>query len=120
MLLNQIKALALLTECRGDEIWSVAYCEEAGVPQPWIEQLSDAFESGFKFDRDTIYVEGEVVNQYYGVSDRDIAFKLAEFFRYRSLCGDSHVAGANSRSTSDQRSDRRTLISRSVQPQPMR
>lgn len=79
MLLNRIKALALLTECRGDEIWSVPYCEEAGVPQPWIEQLSDAFESGFKFDRDTIYVGGEVVNQYYGVSDRDIAFKLAEF-----------------------------------------
>ena len=37
------------------------------------------FESGFKFDRDTVYVDGQVVNQYHGVSDRDLAFKLAEF-----------------------------------------
>ena len=76
---TQLKALMLLNECHGDEIWSAAYCQQRGVPAAWVEELADCYESGFRFDRDTIYVENRPVNQYFGVRDRDLAFKLAEF-----------------------------------------
>ena len=79
MALSRMRALALLSECIGDEIWPIELCEEKGVPQDWIMELANAFESGFRSDRQTIYYEGKVVNQYHGVSDRDLAFKLAEF-----------------------------------------
>ena len=69
----------MLSECTGDEIWSVAYCEQRGVPKSWIEELADCLESGFRFDRETIYENNQVVNQYHGVTDRDLAYKLAEF-----------------------------------------
>jgi hypothetical protein len=72
------RALAILSECTGDEIWSAEYCRAAGVPDTWIEALSDAFESGFQRDRDTIYVENGKTNQYHGVRDVDLALKLAE------------------------------------------
>ncbi len=74
-----MKALVLLGECIGDEIWPVGMCQGKGVPQAWIDELSDAFESGFRSDRQTIYYEGKQVHQYHGVSDRDLAYKLAEF-----------------------------------------
>ena len=79
MPLSRMKALALLGQCQGDEIWSVAVCRQAGVPSDWIEELAEAFESGFRSDSQTIYYEGQVVNQYHGISDRDLAYKLAEF-----------------------------------------
>jgi len=69
----------LLNECNGDEIWSVAYCQQQDVPRAWVEELADCYESGFRFDRDTIYVGARPINQYHGVRDRDLAFKLAEF-----------------------------------------
>jgi hypothetical protein len=78
-LLNEILALNLLNQCRGDEIWSVEVCREQGVPEAWIAELSDCFESGFRSDRQTIYVAGRVTNQYHGVRDRDLAFRLAEY-----------------------------------------
>lgn len=71
------RALALLTKCRGDEIWSVEHCRQAGVPDGWIERMSDAFESGFQNDSQTIYFENEVTNQYHGVRDLDLAIELA-------------------------------------------
>ena len=74
-----MKALSLLAECRGDEIWSIAYCAKRGVPNVWVEELADCFESGFRFDRDTIYENEQVVNQYEGVHDLQLAYKLAEY-----------------------------------------
>ncbi len=70
------RALHLLAECRGDEIWSVPYCEIRGVPEAWIEADADAYESGFQFDRETIYVDHQPTNQYYGVRDVDLAKRL--------------------------------------------
>ena len=70
------RAFALLTQCVGDEIWSVETCRDAGVPEPWINELSDAFESGYNSDQQTIYVENTATNQYHGVRDLDLAVKL--------------------------------------------
>lgn len=72
------RALALLSECMGDEIWSVEHCRLRRVPDVWIEELSDAFESGFEHDRQTIYYQQRAVNQYHGVRDQDLACKLGE------------------------------------------
>jgi hypothetical protein len=78
-MLNRLKALTLLSECTGDDIWSQEHCRARGVPAAWIEELSDCFESGFRSDRQTIYVERRIVNQYQGVRDVDLAMKLGEF-----------------------------------------
>lgn len=71
------RALALLSKCRGDEIWSVEHCREVGVPALWIEQCKDSYESGFQHDRQTIYVADRVTNQYHGVRDFDLAIQIA-------------------------------------------
>lgn len=73
-----MRALSLLAECTGREIWSVEHCRLRRVPEPWIEQFKDCFESGFRTDRQTIYHEGHVVPQYEGVRDLDLAVRLAE------------------------------------------
>lgn len=70
-------ALAILTKCVGNEIWSVSHCRDAGVPEVWIEELSDVFESGFQTDSQTIYVGNDVTNQYHGVRDLDLAIQIA-------------------------------------------
>jgi hypothetical protein len=72
------KALALLSQCDGDEIWSLDHCRKTGVPEPWIGELSDAYESGFQNDRQTTYVENRQTNQYHGVRDVDLATKLCQ------------------------------------------
>lgn len=77
MTIPRHRALQLLSKCLGDEIWSDEYCRRAGVPDSWIEELGDAFESGFQSDSQTIYVEDEVANQYHGVRDLDLAIRLA-------------------------------------------
>ena len=79
MKLNSVSAQMLLLKCTGDEIWDEATCRRAGVPDSWIEELSQAFESGFDTDRNTIYHKGKVVNQFHGVLDLHLAYKLAEF-----------------------------------------
>jgi hypothetical protein len=66
-----------LTKCAGNEIWSVSHCLEAGIPEVWIEELSDVFESGFQNDSQTIYVGNDVTNQYHGVRDLDLAIRIA-------------------------------------------
>lgn len=71
------RALALLSECTGDDIWSVEHCRARRVPEPWIEELADAFESSFDSDSQTIYHEGRTTNQYYGIRDVDLARRLA-------------------------------------------
>lgn len=77
-MLRRDKALHLLAECRGDEIWSVDYCRQRGVPDAWIEQAADAHESGFRHHHETIYHQNRVVNQFHGIRDEVLALKIAE------------------------------------------
>ncbi len=74
-----IAAQMLLLKCTGDEIWNEQTCRAAGVPEAWIEELIDNYESGFDSDRNTIYEQEQAVNQYRGVLDLHLAYKLAEF-----------------------------------------
>lgn len=78
-MLTRLKALMLLAECRGDEIWSRELCQAKGIPPVWIEEMCDAYESGFRSDRDTIYDEAGVTNQYEGVRDLHLAYRLADY-----------------------------------------
>lgn len=78
-MLSRLKARMLLSECRGDEIWAPDTCRQKGIPEVWVEELADTYESGFHSDRQTIYEEGAVTNQYHGVRDLHLAHKLAEF-----------------------------------------
>ena len=77
--MDPISAQMLLLKCQGDEIWDEEACRAARVPQAWIEEMKDRFESGFDADRNSIYVDGQLVNQYEGVSDLHLAYKLAEY-----------------------------------------
>ena len=74
--MNRLRALSLLSECTGVDIWPVDYCRQRGVPEEWIEELADAFESGYQKDRDTIYYQDRPVNQFHGVLDFDLAIRL--------------------------------------------
>jgi len=79
MRLNSTSAQLLLLKCVGDQIWDEQTCIDQGIPQIWFDELVENYESGFDNDRNTIYVNEHVVNQYRGVSDLHIALKLAEF-----------------------------------------
>ena len=79
MMLDRLRALTILSECTGADIWSVEYCREKRIPDVWIEELADTFESGFRTDRQTIYENEKVVNQYHGVRDLDLAIRLGEY-----------------------------------------
>lgn len=70
------RALALLSECTGETIWPVDLCQRKQIPSEWIDELSDAFESSFDHDRDTIYFDEKKTNQFHGVRDVDLAAKL--------------------------------------------
>ena len=76
-MLDRLRALALLAECTGRDIWSLEHCRLRRVPEAWIDELKDCYESGFRSNKQTIYHEGQVVNQYEGVRDLDLATKLA-------------------------------------------
>ncbi len=78
-MLHRISALALLAECTGDDLWSIEYCRQQGVPDAWIEELADGFESNFQKELQSIYVDRKRVNQYEGIRDVDLACKLGEF-----------------------------------------
>ncbi len=56
--------------------WSLEHCRLRQVPEEWIDELSDCFESGFEHDLQTIYVGERVTNQYRGIRDVDLAQKL--------------------------------------------
>ncbi|MFK7736700.1 MAG: hypothetical protein AB8B50_11755 [Pirellulaceae bacterium] len=77
--MDPLLALQLLAECTGDDIWSLEYCRARKVPELWIDELSDCYESSFEDDRQTIYVERQRTNQYEGIRDVDLALKLGEF-----------------------------------------
>lgn len=66
----------LLQECTGDHIWSLEHCRLRRLPEDWIEELSDCFESGFDSDFQTIYVDNSLTNQYQGIRDFDLAQRL--------------------------------------------
>ena len=72
------RLLAILDECTGDDLWSVQHCRLRRVPEAWIEELADAFESGFRDDSQTIYEGKQTTNQYHGVRDVDLATRAAE------------------------------------------
>ena len=78
-MLSRLKALTLLSECTGEEIWSLEHCRLRGVPEAWLDELVECFESGFDRDDQTIYVGEAVVNQYHGLRDFDLAMKLGEY-----------------------------------------
>jgi hypothetical protein len=69
----------LLTRCRGDEVWSPEHARQLGVPESWIVELQDCYESGFDHDRNTLYTDGGLVNQYHGIADLELAYRAAEF-----------------------------------------
>ena len=71
------RALSLLSECTGDDIWSIEHCRVRRVPELWIGELADAFESGYRSDQETIYTDQGMTNQYQGVRDVDLAIRLA-------------------------------------------
>lgn len=75
-MISRIRALSLLDECTGVDIWPVEHCRERGVPEDWIEELADAFESGYRDDRDTIYYQDQPINQFHGILDFDLAIRL--------------------------------------------
>jgi hypothetical protein len=76
---DPIRALCLLSECTGDDIWSLEHCLQRGVPATWMQELGDCYESGFDHDDQTIYIGDQVVNQYQGIRDVDLAIKLGEY-----------------------------------------
>ena len=83
----------LLVECHGDEIWSVDTCRQKGIPENWIDDLRETFESGFTSDRQTIYEDGRVTNQYHGVHDLQIAHRLAEYLGVDSKAVTAYALG---------------------------
>jgi hypothetical protein len=76
--MDRIRARLLLEECTGDDLWSLEYCRQQRIPESWIEEMGDCFESGFRSDRETIYYQEQVVGQYEGVRDVDLACRLAQ------------------------------------------
>ncbi len=79
--MNRSQALKLLTECTGDDIWSIEYCRKRLVPEAWINELRDAYESGFDSNNQTIYYRNEVVNQFEGIRDVDLACKIGQLLK---------------------------------------
>lgn len=79
MRLNLTTAQLLLLKCNGDEIWNEDTCRAEGIPQDWIDELIGNYESGYDSDLNTIYEQSQMVNQYRGVLDLHLAYKLAEF-----------------------------------------
>jgi hypothetical protein len=78
-MLDRLKAQMLLSECNGRDIWPVELCREKGIPDAWIDELADRFESGFQSPFQTIYVGDRLTNQFYGVHDLHLAYKLGEY-----------------------------------------
>ena len=72
------RLLSLLAECTGDHLWSIEHCRERRVPENWILEFADTYESGFDSDLQTIYTDDGLTNQYHGVRDVDLAIRLAE------------------------------------------
>jgi hypothetical protein len=70
--------LLWLSECTGDDIWSIQHCRTRGVPEEWILQLRDVYESGFQSQSQMIYFADQLVNQFEGVRDVDLACRIGD------------------------------------------
>ncbi len=79
MAFDSVTAQLLLLKCTGDEIWDVETCRSERIPEAWIQEWLERYESGFDSDRNTIYVREQMVNQFEGVLDLHLAYKLAEY-----------------------------------------
>ncbi|MCY2982684.1 MAG: hypothetical protein NTY15_03510 [Planctomycetota bacterium] len=79
--MNRSQALKLLSECNGDDIWSLEYCRKRQIPEVWIDELLDAYESGFSSDSQTIYYRNEIVNQFEGIRDVDLACRIGQLLK---------------------------------------
>jgi hypothetical protein len=90
---DPIAAQFLLLKCSGDEIWDEELCRRSGVPEPWIAELADAFESGYDSDRNTIYHDGKMVNQFAGILDLHLAYKIAEYLGIDWKRATAHAIG---------------------------
>jgi hypothetical protein len=77
--MNRTLAIELLYECTGDDIWPREYCLQRDVPETWVDELLDGFESGYRSDSQTIYLDKQRVNQFEGIRDVDLACKLGEY-----------------------------------------
>jgi hypothetical protein len=75
---NRSQALKLLSECTGNDIWSIEYCRHSQIPNAWIQELKDAYESGFESLSETIFFRERIVNQFEGIRDVDLACKIAQ------------------------------------------
>ncbi len=93
MELDPVLAQMLLFKCTGDDIWSEEQCRSEGIPQRWIEELIDNYESGFNSDRNTIYLNEQLTNQYRGVLDLHLAYRLAEFLEIDWKRATAHAIG---------------------------
>ncbi len=76
-MISRIDALRLLELCDGEEIWSIDYCRRQRVPERWIREMRDAYESGYSDRSQTIYYGGQMVNQFEGILAVDIALRVA-------------------------------------------
>ncbi len=76
--MNRNHALKLLSECTGDDIWSIEYCRNMKIPGGWIRELEDAYESGFQSPDQTIFYRNALVNQFEGIRDVDLACKIGQ------------------------------------------
>jgi hypothetical protein len=71
----------LLSECTGDDIWSLEYCRKSRIPSDWIDELQDAYESGFSYPHQVIFYRNEMVHQFEGIRDVDLACKIGQMLR---------------------------------------
>ena len=78
-MISQTHAISVLMECTGRDIWSIETCVQKRIPEDWINELKDCFESGFLYDQQKIFHKNELINQFEGVFDRDLAIKIAQF-----------------------------------------
>lgn len=76
---DRYSAELLLTRCRGDEVWSPAHARKMGVPESWIEEFSDCYESGFDRNQNTLYTDSGLVNHYHGITDLEVAYRAADY-----------------------------------------
>lgn len=75
--MNRHKLLHWLAECTGDDIWSMEHCRLRGVPEEWLTQLRDVYESGFQSHSQKIFFGEKLINQFEGVRDVDLACRIA-------------------------------------------
>jgi hypothetical protein len=101
---HRIHLLQLLSLCDGEEIWSIAYCRAQGVPDRWVKDLRDAYESGFLDRSQTIVYQGRPINHFEGVLAVDLAVRIAG------------ALGVEVRSILERYRDRSTIV-RAIQEQ---